>query len=81
MSGYAPIEGNGGTAPKAVSRRDAGRIELTAVSGMRFFATFSLVCGRAIEVLIHAIPVHFPILPNAISAPYSCILSTCHSPW
>jgi len=54
MSGYVPITGAGagaGAVPKAVSRRDAGRIELTAVSGMRFFATFSLVCGRAIENL------------------------------
>jgi peptidoglycan/LPS O-acetylase OafA/YrhL len=53
MSGYQPIAGGAGVgaATKAVSRRDAGRIELTAVSGMRFFATGCLVCGRAIENL------------------------------
>jgi hypothetical protein len=34
-----------------VSKPAAGRIELTAVSGLRFFATFLLVCGRAIENL------------------------------
>jgi hypothetical protein len=53
MSEYQQIVGGAGVgaATKAVSRRDAGRIELTAVSGMRFFATGCLVCGRAIENL------------------------------
>jgi len=50
MSGYIPIAEEGAQ-PKAVSRRDAGRIELTAVTGMRFFATACLVMGRAIETL------------------------------
>ena len=51
MSSYEAVPGEQGGAPKAVSRQSAGRIELTAVSGMRFFATFLLVNGRAIENL------------------------------
>ena len=56
MSGYEPISEHArakedGDKPAAVSRAAAGRIELTAVSGLRFFATLCLVCGRAIEAL------------------------------
>ncbi|EKX46690.1 hypothetical protein GUITHDRAFT_107472 [Guillardia theta CCMP2712] len=55
MSGYVSIkekspqeEGRGHNEPRETS---PGRIELTAVSGMRFFATLFLVCGRSIETL------------------------------
>ncbi len=44
MSGYEPI-GNG------KEKKAAERIELDAVSGLRFFATLCLVSGRAIENL------------------------------